>query len=341
MKRYFNNLIGNASIKERLSGDIECGRVSHAFILEGEEGSGRHTLARQLAAALSCDAQGDIVPCGKCADCQRILASKSPDVINLGLVDDKVTIGIDTARFIKGDINITPHSLPIKMYIIEDADKMTVQAQNALLLSLEEPPEYVIFVLLCSDSSALLETIRSRAPLLRLGRISNAEIGKYLLENYKKAREIRDGSYDEFEELIISSRGTVGKAISLLDDRERRRVFSERAIAKEFIELSLSRSKIRLFDMMASLGKKRAEICSRLTTVKCALRDLILLKKADSPELVFYSNTDEACELSARFTLERLMDMYSAINTAIDDLRANSNVRLTLLSMIYSCRLAD
>ncbi len=342
MKKYFHNLVGNDRIKERLSSDIDDGKVSHAFIFEGETGSGRHTLALELAAALSCKGKHTgTLPCGECPACKKIFSGKSPDIINLGLSGDKVTIGIDTARFIKGDINISPNDLPIKMYIIEDADKMTLQAQNALLLSLEEPPPYVIFILLCTDSSALLETIKSRAPSLRLGKICDSDIEKYLLDNHKKARELKDESPEDFSELIISSRGTLGRAISLLDDKERKKEFSERAIAKEFIELSLNRSKTKIFDMMSSLGNKRHEISARLTIIQLAIRDLILLKKADSPELVFYGNSEEACELSAKFTLERLMDMYCAVNAAIEDLKSNTNIRLTLLSMMYACKLAD
>ena len=315
---------------------------SSAVLLSGEPGIGKHTLALSLAAAISCsnNTSGNI-PCGVCASCRKIFAGKSPDIINLGLVGDKVTIGIDTARLIKESIHVAPNDLSIKMYIIEDADKMTTQAQNALLLSLEEPPQYVIFVLLCNDSAALLETIRSRAPIYRLEKLSGEEISKYLIEKHSKANEIYRDAPDEFNELVIASQGTIGKAISLLDDKERKKEFSERAIAKGFIELSLNRSKAKIFDMISSLGAKRHDIAERLTLIQYAIRDLILLKKSDSAELVFYSNRDEASEISAKLTLKRLIDMYTAIDMAIEDLKASANVRLTLLSMMYACGLAD
>lgn len=342
MKKYFQNIVANDTIKNRLLGDIENGKISHAFIFEGDNGSGRHTLAVELAAALSCkDKESCTVPCGKCSACRKIFDGKSPDIINLGLVGDKATIGIETARFIKGDIHIAPNDLPIKMYIIDGADKMTLQAQNALLLSLEEPPPYVIFILICSNSSALLETIKSRAPSYRLERLSRSQISEYLLSNHEKARKIKDESPEDFEELVISSCGTLGRAITLLDDKGRKKEFSERKIAKSFIELSLSRSKSKIFDMISSLGNKRPDISARLTLIEYAIRDLILLKKSDSSELIFYSNPEEASELSAKITLERLIDMYTAIDRAINELKSNANIRLSLLSMMYSCRLAD
>ena len=342
MKRYFPDFYGNNSIKHRLSGDVEGGRVSHAFIFEGECGCGRHTLALQLAAAISCkNRSGEKIPCGECPTCKKIFSGKSPDVINLGLTGDKVTIGVDTARFIKSDIHVAPNDLSIKMYIIEDADKMTIQAQNALLLSLEEPPQYVIFVLLCNDSTAFLETIKSRAPIYRLDKLHPDEITKYLLDKHSKANELFRENNEEFNELVVASGGTIGRAIDLLDDKERKKELSERAIAKSFIELSLNRSKAKIFDMISSLGTKRPDISARLTLIQYAIRDLILLKKSDSAALVFYSNRDEASEISAKLTLKRLIDMYSAIGEAIDDLKGSANVRLTLLSMVYSCGLCD
>lgn len=342
MKKYFSDIVANDTVKTRLSGDIRDSKLSHAFILEGEGGSGRHTLATSLAAAICCARNdGDTVPCKGCPSCKKIFAGKSPDIISLGITDDKATIGIEAARFIKGDIHIAPNDLPIKMYIIDDADKMTHQAQNALLLSLEEPPSYVIFVLICKDSAALLETIRSRAPIYRLEKLSYTQISDYLVGNFKKAGELLRDEPESFRELIASSSGTLGRAIALLDDKQRAKEFAERQIAKDFIELSLNRSKSKIFDMMASLGKKRPEICERLSLIQYAIRDLVMLKKSDAGELIFYSSIEEAAEISAKITLERLIDMHDAIKVASDDLRSNSNVKLTLLSMMYDCKLAD
>ena len=342
MKKYFDSIIGNNAIKERLSLDIESKKVSHAYIFEGEDGCGRHTLAYQLAAAISCqNKDAKISPCGECVNCKKIFSSLSPDVVPLGVAHDKVTIGVETARYIKDDICTAPNGLPIKMYIIEDADKMTMQAQNALLLSLEEPPAYVIFILLCKDSSVLLETIRSRAITFHLEKLSLDDISRYLCEKYPKAKELKTDSPEEFNEILFASNGTLGRAISLLDDKDRKKEMAERAITKAFIETALNRSKVSIFDMMSSLGSKRADIIPRLMKIQHALRDLILLKKADSPELVFYSDIEYATEISTKFTLERLIDMYSALEVAIEDLKANANVRLSLLSMMYAAGLVD
>ena len=342
MKNYFGNFLGNESIKNRLSHDVELGSVSHAFIFEGNEGSGRHTLARLLACAISCqNRSGASILCGKCDVCKKILSGRSPDIINLGIAADRVTVGIEAARLIKDSIHIFPNDLPIKMYIIDDADKMTLQAQNALLLSLEEPPQYVIFVLICRDSSTLLETIKSRAPIFRMEKLSADAIEAYLIDKHQKARQIKDESPEEFKEMLLASGGTLGKAIDLLDDRDRKKEMAERQITKQFIEYSLDRSRASKFEMISSLGGKRHDVTPRLVRIQQALRDLIILKKADSPELVFYSDEEYASELSTKFTLEKLMDIYAATEKAIDDLSSNANVRLCLLSMMYASNLLD
>lgn len=334
MKNYFENIIGNKHITTRLSRDIDDGCVPHALILEGPCGSGRHTIAKTLAAAIACREKKQYAPCKKCSSCEKIFADKCPDVITVGLEDDKVTLGIDAVRFIKNDIYIMPNELDIKMYIIENADKMTLQAQSAFLLSLEEPPPYVIFILICENSSSMLETIKSRAPIMRTQKLSVDEISRYLDKN-PKAQSLLSESPENFDELVCASDGSIGRALALLDSRERKKVFSDRAIAKEFMTLSLERSKVKAFDMIASLGSKRQDIISRLLQIKLAIRDLTMLKKSDTVELCFYSDMEHASDISARFTMQKLILMDSAIDDAIDALSRNSNVKLTLLCMIY------
>ena len=158
---YFPNIVGNDALIRRLSKDISENRLSHAYVLEGAKGSGRHTIAKEAIAAIECEARSDgkthiSVPCGRCKSCEKILSGKSPDVITLGLEGERSTIGVEIIRNLKNDIFTAPNDLSVKAYIIEDADLMTPQAQNAFLLSLEEPPAYIIFFLICENSENLL-----------------------------------------------------------------------------------------------------------------------------------------------------------------------------------------
>ena len=154
MRQMLDSVIGNSLLKSKLLSDILSDTLSHAYIIEGKKGSGRHTIAYMTAAALVCEKLNDTaspLPCLKCPSCKKILGQKSPDVITVTR-EDKATLGVDAIRFLRNDVRVVPNDLDYKIYVIEDADTMTPQAQNAFLLTLEEPPEYVKFFLLCEDS---------------------------------------------------------------------------------------------------------------------------------------------------------------------------------------------
>ena len=175
-------VIGNDKLKRRSLSAVRSRNFTHACIIEGAPGSGKHLIARNTAAALCCENTRDInteVPCRMCRNCRIIFDDKCPDVITVG-AQGKSSVGVEAARFITGDANSYPNMLPYRIYIIEDADKMTAQAQNAFLLTLEEPPSFVKFFLLCENASVLLETVRSRAPVFRTERLSDDIITDFL-----------------------------------------------------------------------------------------------------------------------------------------------------------------
>ena len=348
---YFPDVVGNSDLLYRLSKDISENRLAHAYILEGQKGSGRHTAAVRVAAAIECEErlsldtpsffgnERRVIPCGKCPSCLKILEGKSPDVKIIGLEEDKVTMGVDTIRNLKNDMYTTPNDLSVKVYIIEDADKMTVQAQNAFLLSLEEPPEYILFFLLCENSSDLIETVRSRAPTLRTEHISEDEIEKYLLSRDKRAESVKNFSLSDWKTLLSIASGSIGYALELLDDKKRNEVFELRRSASEFI-IALSRSsKKGALETVSSFGTKRQDVIYRLILIETALRDLILLKKCESAALCFFADRDHAQEISDRFTAKNLFTLYDAVCQALEDLESNSNVRLTLMNMMRCAKL--
>lgn len=327
-----SRIVGNAALKRRISNDIDNNTLSHAYIIEGPIGSGRHTLALNIAAALSCERR-ESAPCYTCKSCRKILETGSPDVIIQGLEGDKVTIGVESIRRIKEDIVIAPNDLDYKVYVIENADAMTVQAQNAFLLSLEEPPAYVMFFLICESSNSLLETIRSRAPILRVERLEGSEVENYVLEHDNRARALRDDDEKAFNTVIFAANGCIGKALSLLDAPKRKALFDERETAQKILSILSCPNRTEVLDIISSLGKKRTDVSRYLVSVQYAVRDLIMLKKSDSASLCFFPDREEAQELSTRYTSSSLISLYNALCIACDELDANSNVRLTLLGM--------
>ena len=350
---YFSNIVGNRALTHRLSKDISENMLSHAYILEGPRGSGRHTVALNVAAAIECErrqqesdlpdlfgevASGEI-PCGNCPACEKILSGKSPDVITMGLEDDKQSIGVETVRQLKNDMYTAPNDLSVKVYIIEDADTMTVQAQNAFLLSLEEPPAYVLFFLLCENSAKLLETVRSRAPTLRTERLESEQVEEFLLRTDKRAKALKEESPEDWKALVFVSSGSIGYALELLDVKKRAKVFETRAVAKELIRMLKGTDRSAVFEAIAAFGTKRAEVIRQLSFLQYAIRDLLLLKKSESAPLCFFEDRDAATELATHFTAQGLFALSDAVTVATDDLESNANVRLTLTNMMLSAGL--
>ena len=160
MRQYFAEMAGNRSLLMRLANELSAGSFSHAYIIEGQEGFGKHTLARNMVMALACEHRTDAgypLPCGKCPSCRKIAGGISPDVTLVRRPEGKTMITVDTVRDLRSDVPIFPNDLDFKVYIIEDAHTMNPQAQNALLLTLEEPPPFVLFLLLLCCAQPLVQ----------------------------------------------------------------------------------------------------------------------------------------------------------------------------------------
>ncbi len=339
MKSAFPAFVANEALRARLCDDICRERFSHAYILEGPFGSGKHTLALQIAAALSCEERerdAAPLPCAACTSCKKILGGFSTDVILIGR-KDKATLGVEAIRGLKQDIYIAPNDNTVKVYIIEDAHLMTVQAQNALLLSLEEPPSYVVFLLLCEDASALLETIRSRAQLLRTEPIAPEEIGDYLLRTTPEAKTLHATAPDEFSELIAAAGGSIGVALSLLDAKHRRPILARRQSARELIRLcSARKNSAATLRYITSLGQKRDEVSEQMEVTLLCLRDLLLCKQTENAPLCFFYDREEACSLAYGFTTPALLTLCDEVQRLLAGLRMNANVRLSLTAFATS-----
>lgn len=332
---YFTDIVGNTALRHRLATDILSGSLSHAYIIEGCEGSGRRTLALNLAAALSCtDRDGERFPCLECTACRKILGGKTPDVTRIAPERDRVSIGVDAVRFIREDTMTFPNDFDYKVYIIENADTMTVQAQNALLLTLEEPHSYAVFLLICRSASALLETVRSRAPIIRTEPINRQQLESYLIEHDARAQTLAATDRAEFDALISEADGRIGRALTLLDPKQRRPGMERRALAESFVRTLCGRSTARQrLELLGSFSAKRDTVTEQLATVSLALRDLILLKKSDSAPLCFWQDRDAAIELAWQYTLSELFALHDRVVAATDSLAKNANLRLTLTAL--------
>ncbi len=342
MTRYFDRLVGNDALRHRLGTEFSDGSFSHAYIIEGPRGSGKHTLAREIAKAAACLSKGDghtTVPCGTCKFCRKIDTGACPDIITVARDEDRATMGVDTVRAMRADIAAVPNDLDVKVYIIEDAHTMTEQAQNAFLLTLEEPPSFVLFLLLTEDASALLETVRSRAPVFRMQPIEKQVLRDYLQTDPEAKRAgaaaLADKSPEEFEELLLLANGKIGTALLLLDPQKRLPQIERRRTVKGIIDaLWASNTGEQLFLALQKAGQNREELKAIFSQLLVAMRDLILLSKREQAPLLFFTDQEEALTLTDRLTARKLFSFVRAIEEAIDALYANANVNLTLTHLL-------
>ena len=228
--RKFSDIIGQKAIIEHLYNALRTGSISHAYILSGDAGSGRKTIASIFAAALQCeDLQEEeteepdqpasrmrkrklLEPCGRCLSCIQSESGNQPDIITISH-EKPNSIGVGEIRRMRADLQIKPYSNARKVYIIPDAEKLTIPAQNALLKTLEEPPEYAVIILIANGLSAFLPTILSRCVVLQTRAVEEAQIASFLQREKELPKE-------QAAILARFAGGNPGQALLLTDDRE-------------------------------------------------------------------------------------------------------------------------
>ena len=204
-----DTLLGNDHIKNNLRASLSRGRISHFYLISGPEGSGKHTLASLLAAAILCTNAGK--PCGVCPACRKVMAGVHPDFIT---VDDpeKKTVPVDLIRQARADMYVLPNESEHKLYLFPRAQDMGVPGQNALLKVLEEPPSYGVFLLLTTNPEAMLPTVRSRCTEIRMQALPQG----LLMDALKQA--FPDGAEADLRAAAARSGGFLGQAKQLLSD---------------------------------------------------------------------------------------------------------------------------
>ena len=342
MRPILGEVLANERLRARLGDEIRAGKLSHAYILSGERGFGKHTLALHLAAAVACEHKNDAgtpLPCLSCPTCRKILAGNSPDVIYVNR-GDKATLGVDPIRELRQDVYVPPNDLAVKVYIVEEAHLMTPQAQNAFLLTLEEPPAYVLFLLLCENPALMLETVRSRAPVLRLEPVPNELILQHVTSKVPEAKRMWESDRTSLEELAVAADGSIGRALELLDPKLYKPLSDRRELARTFARLCASpKNAGETMRFLNSLGTRRDELIEQMSTILLCLRDLLLCKQTENAPLCFFSDREEASALAYAFTTPALLSLCDGISDATDRLRANANVRLTVTAMAQACGL--
>ena len=325
----FKDIIGQESIKKHLQTAIKTGNLSHAYIINGEYGSGRQTIASALAKTIQCQSKTDDTDaCGVCTSCKQAESHNHPDIKYI--THDKTSISVNDIREqLNNDISIKPYSSEYKIYIIPDANKMTEQAQNALLKTIEEPPVYAIIILLTENCYSLLPTIRSRCVTLTMNPVEKDKICTYLENKFQL----------EPEQAQIAAnycQGNIGKAIRF-------------ASSSDFIEMKNQVLKLlknldsmdiaSIIDTIKEFSTHKNDINDYLDLMLLWYRDVLMFKVTKDANLLLYSDEYSAIsEQATKRDYENIENIIAAIDKAKVRLKANVNFDVTIELMILAMK---
>ena len=315
---------GNPEVKHQLSRSLEEGRLSHSYIIDGPEGIGKTTLSGIVAMGALCTGDPSAGrPCGVCPACLK--GEYHPDVKVFRGSDTTGSIGVDAIRQLRADAYIRPNEGERKVYIVEGADKMTVQAQNALLLVFEEPPPYALFLLTAEHYDRLLPTIRSRAERLALTPLSLKECAALL--------EAKGYPADQAQEAAAGAGGVVGQALALLTEGSAQEA---RTRAKQFLEILISGKEWQLAAQMKKNAGTKQAFLDFLGALERLLRDVLLIKE-HAGQTPYYPGDADLCTRAARtLTNVQLTDiMKQAADMAR---RLDTNLSQSLGAITFSIR---
>lgn len=316
----FKDVVGHKDIINYIRNAVREDQVSHAYILNGDRGAGKKLLANLFATTLLCE-KGGPNPCNECHSCKQAESGNHPDVIRV-THEKPNSIGVDDIREqVNNTIMIKPYQGPYKIYIIDHADLMTPQAQNALLKTIEEPPAYAVIMLLTENAQMLLPTINSRCVMLKLRYIKDTLIKKYLMETM----EIPDYKADV---CTAFAQGNMGRAIMLANSEH----FNE--IREEAVQLLKYIHEMELSEIVQAVNKitvYKLEITDYLDIIMIWYRDVLLYKATkDIDKVVFKDQISYIKEQAKKSSYEGVEQILKSLETAKARLKANVNFDLVM-----------
>lgn len=324
----FSKIIGHEKIIEYFQNAISMDKISHAYILNGADGSGKMMLAEAFAAALQCE-KGGTSPCMECHSCRQAAGRNQPDIIYVGH-EKPNTIGVDDIRTqVNDDIVLKPYASRYKIYIIDESEKMNTQAQNALLKTIEEPPAYAIIILLTTNADGFLPTILSRCVRLDLKAVSDEKIRKFLMEE--------KGVVDYQADLCVAfAQGNVGKAVLLASSEN----FNE---MKDILLQMIKRlDDMDLNDITREIKKitdYKLEITDYLDLMMVWYRDVLIYKAtADANKLVFRDEVYSIKKAASHSSYGGIQEILQGLEKAKARLRANVNFELLMELLLLTIK---
>lgn len=324
----FADVLGHEQTILHMKHAIQMDKVSHAYIINGEKGSGKKLLAGLFAQTLQCQKKGT-EPCMECQSCRQAMSLNQPDIIRV--THEKAnTISVEDIRTqVNGDIMVRPYSSPYKIYIIDEAEKLSAQAQNALLKTIEEPPVYGVILLLTSNTGMLLPTIRSRCVLLNLKPVPDETVKTYLTEQM---------GVEKYRAEICTAfaQGNVGKAKRLAQSES----FSE--MLEHALHLVKYIQEMEVPELLADLkriNEYKMEINDYLDILAVWYRDVLLFKATrDADSIVFSDELIQIREKAKGSSYEGLECIIKSLEKAKIRLNANVNFDMALELLLLTMK---
>ncbi len=327
--RRFADIVGQEHLKEHLENAIKMDKVSHAYIINGEKNAGKEFIAKTFAMALQCENRQGTEPCGECHSCRQALSGNHPDIIFI-THEKPGTIGVDDIRRqVNNDVAIKPYKGPKKIYIMNEGEKMTAQAQNALLKTLEEPPEYAVLLILTGNVDSLLQTILSRCVVLNMKPAKDAQIKKYLMETM----EIPDYKADI---CVAFARGNVGKAKLLASSEEFDKVKEEAITLLKYIkEMELN----EIVSAIKKITEYKFDVNDYMDILSIWYRDVLLFKAThDANLLIFKEEIQHIRKVADKSAYEGIEKIIDALEKSKQRLNANVNFDLTMELLLLTIK---
>ena len=315
----FTDIVGQEQLKEHLQNAIATNKVSHAYIINGERSAGKEFIARVFSMTLQCEKQ-ETEPCGECHSCKQALGNNQPDIIYISH-EKPNTIGVEDIRSqVNADIGIKPYSSPRKIYIINEGEKMTPQAQNALLKTLEEPPEYAVILILTMNVDALLPTVLSRCVVLNMKPVPDVLVKKYLME------QLAVPDY-KANICVAFARGNIGKAKMLASSEEFEKVKDEAiTLVKNINDMEIS----EIVKAIKKISEYKFDVNDYLDILMAWYRDVLFFKATKDVNSLVFKEEIQQIMMSDRSTYEGIDMIVDALQSAKKRLEANVNFDLTM-----------
>src|SRR5229473_1910498 len=351
----FDDLVGQQHVTETLKNAIKNDRVAHAYIFSGARGVGKTTAARILAKALNCVKGPTATPCGECDSCKEIAAGTSLDVIEIDAASNR---GIDQIRELREMVRYAPAASRSKVVILDEAHMLTGEASNALLKTLEEPPDRVIFVMATTQPEDLVDTIRSRSQHFHFRALTFAEIAGRLEEISKKENlkiepgamaviaRMAEGSLRDALSLLEQARAYCGDTIPDKEVRDLLGVVPD-DVLEELIRAIAEGSADRALGLVHTLQKEGRNLQHFCRETIRHMRNLLIARTCGAESDLIAATPDQRPALAkaaALFGEEDLTRFFQILLQTDDDLRRKPDPRvhleMGLLRLINASRLA-